>query len=229
MLKVNDITLRFKNIKLERISFELKKGEYFVILGKTGVGKTLLLETIAGRYLVNEGNILYNGSDITNFPPEKRRIGFLYQSYELFPHLTAEENILFPLKIQGLPLDIEYFKVLVENLGIKEILKREIVNLSGGEKQRIALCRLLIAKPPLILLDEPLSALDYFTKIQAKKLIKSIVKEYDLTVIHVTHDISEAFYFADKIGVMKEGRLKSIFKMDKEILERGEEFFYEYF
>lgn len=230
MLRIEKLSLNTGRFRLVNINLNLDKEEYFVILGETGSGKTLFLESIAGRYERTEGKIFYNNTDITKKMPEKRGVGFVYQNFELFEHMSVFQNIAFPLKIRKiLKKDIEKSVAdITEKLGIQHLLPCSVKNLSGGEKQRAALARALIIKPGILLLDEPMSALDYVTKKETRKLLKKIQKEYKPVVIHVTHDISEALFLSEKIGIMKNGRLENIITITDEIRRTGESFFYKY-
>ena len=230
MLKIEKLCLKIEKFQLGSINLTLGKEEYFVILGETGSGKTLFLETIAGRYNKLAGKIHFNSIELTDMPPEQRGIGFVYQNFELFGHMNVYQNIAFPLKIRKFSKkDIEKsVNDIAEKLGIKELLMRNVENLSGGEKQRTALARALIIKPRILLLDEPMSALDYVTKKETQKLLKIIHMDYKPVVIHVTHDISEALFLSERIGIMKEGKLEKIINITDEIKETGEKFFYKY-
>lgn len=189
--------LHIKNLKIEIEKFQLyindlkiNSGEYVYIIGPTGSGKTLLLETIAGFTAPKSGKILFNKQDISNLPPEKRNIGFMYQNYHLFPHLDVKKNIEFGLKMKKIK-DYVFLKYIIERLNISHILNRKIQNLSGGEKQRVALARALVTKPKILLLDEPLSALDQDIKGEILNLLHKLCHEYNLICIHVTHDKNE--------------------------------------
>lgn len=212
MLEIRNVNLKLGQFSLRDINIEIKSGEYFVILGPSGSGKTVLLETIAGLYCPREGSICYNNNDMISLPPEKRNIGFVYQNYELFPHMTVEENITFGLRIRKASKDIIQNKLnyLMSVLNISYLLNRYPSSLSGGEKQRVALARALIISPEILLLDEPMSALDMMTKLMLQEEIKNIHKEFKATIIHVTHDIEEAMFLADRIGIMDNGTLNLV-------------------
>ena len=206
MIEIKDLSRDWKEFSL-RVDLHVKKGEYFVILGPTASGKTLLLELIAGFYYPDGGNITIDGRDVTDLPPEKRDVGFVYQDYSLFPHLNVEENIEFSLKLKKTPIDARRQKVeaIMELLGISHLAHRYSITLSGGEQQRVALARAVVAKPRTFLLDEPLSALDNRTQNMLRDELKRIHHEAGLTTIHVTHDQTEAMVLADRIGVMMGG------------------------
>jgi molybdate/tungstate transport system ATP-binding protein len=204
MLKIKDLFLKKGKFKLNILSLDIDKNEYFVLLGKTGSGKTLLLESIAGFQKI-EGEILFEGKDITNLPPNKRNFGFLYQDFALFPHLNVEQNIRFSEKYHK--KNNTLFKDLINFLQIEKILKRDIKHLSGGEKQRVALARAIYSQPKLLLLDEPLSAVDPTMRNEIMKNLKELPLRYDLSVIHVTHNFREASYLADRLGIILKGTL----------------------
>lgn len=210
MLVIQNLSVQLGRFSLKDINLKLDEGEYFVLLGPSGAGKTALLETLAGRYKPSCGDICFNGKSLLPLLPEERKIGFVYQNYELFPHMTVEENIIFGLKIRNHRK--EEIKQKLENLAellkIDHLLKRYPQNLSGGEQQRVALARAFIISPDILLLDEPMSALDPITKNDLLNELKRIRNMFKLTVIHVTHDLSEAMYLKDqKIGIMYNGRL----------------------
>lgn len=210
MIDIKDIKLKLGEFTLKDINVKIDLGEYFVILGPSGSGKTVFLETIAGLYGTSQGSIIYKDKDLFLLPTEKRNIGFVYQDYELFPHMTVKENIIFGLKIRKIKKEITDKKLsdLVFMLKIEHLLDRYPSRLSGGEKQRVALARALIITPEILLLDEPMSALDMNTKLMLQKEIKNIHRKLKPTIIHVTHDIEEAMFLADNIGIMDDGRLK---------------------
>ena len=216
MLEIKKLKLKLGEFTLNDIDVGIKLGEYFVILGPSGSGKTVLLETIAGLYEPDKGGIYYNNKDMTLLPPEKRNIGFVYQNYELFPHMTVEENITFGLRMRKVDKDTICKKLydLVSMLKIRHILKRYPDKLSGGEKQRVALARALIISHKILLLDEPMSALDMMTRLMLQQEMKNIHKEFNSTIIHVTHDIEEAIFLADRIGIMDNGQLVQVSKVE---------------
>lgn len=230
MLKIKNLSLDLPNFKLQENSLNINNHEYFVLLGASGSGKTLFLETLAGRYPSAKGNVSYKENLISNLPPENRNIGFVYQNFELFPNMNVEDNIRFPLKLRKIPIDEQILKAnhLSKLMQIEDIKNRYPKNLSGGEKQRVAFARALIAEPDILLLDEPMSSLDYITKKHISKILKDVYIKYKPTVIHVTHDISEAMFFAHKIGIMNNGKINHIFDLNEEIKNKGESFFYEY-
>jgi ABC-type sugar transport system ATPase subunit len=212
MLKINDACKSFGEFQLKDIDFQVNDGEYFVILGPTGTGKTVVLESIAGMYNLDKGNIYVDNINITRFSPESRSIGFVYQDYLLFPHLSVRENIASGLKARKVKKQEinEALYEITEILNIKHLLNRKINNLSGGEKQRIAFARAVIIKPKILLLDEVSSALDPKTKRDFQINLKKIHKKLQTTTIHVTHDFNEALYLADRIAVINNGEICEI-------------------
>jgi molybdate/tungstate transport system ATP-binding protein len=205
---------------LRDISLRVGRGEYFVVLGRTGSGKTLLLESISGRYDVG-GRLFLNDREITALPPEKRRIGLLYQDYMLFPHLSVEENIRFAERYDKGTRDPAYFRTLLSMLGIGPLLERGVTRLSGGEKQRVAIARALYAKPEALLLDEPLSAVDPAIRDTIMKSLKEIAVRFGIPVLHVTHNFREAAALADRIAILLEGRIVQVGEAG-EVLTRPE-------
>jgi len=210
MLEVKNLYYRIGDFELKDISFSVKRGEYAVILGPSGSGKTTLFELIAGFRKPLRGNVLLNGKEITNLPPEERNISVLYQDYLLFPHLNVFENIAFGLrkKVRD-PEEVEKIvSNLAEEIGIRHLLGRDIEGLSGGERQRVALARALAVRPALLLLDEPFSALDVKNREHLRKLVKRLSEEWNLTVLHITHDIADAENLADKVILINRGKIE---------------------
>ncbi|MCX7967800.1 MAG: ATP-binding cassette domain-containing protein [Armatimonadetes bacterium] len=204
MLEVENLSIRLGEFDLRDISFKVDDGEYFVLLGPTGTGKTVLVECIAGLHRPRAGRIVLNGRDVTNLPPEERGIAYVPQDYALFPNLTAFENIAFGLRVRRLPDERVRAKVLelAEWLGIAYLLDRLPLTLSGGEKQRVALARALAVEPQILLLDEPLAAVDEQTRERLCRELKSIQRQTGATFIHVSHNFEETLAVADRIGVM---------------------------
>lgn len=211
MLEIKNLNLDLGTFALKDISFSLPTGQNMVLLGRSGSGKTLLLETIAGRYK-SSGSIVLNDRNIVALPAEERNIALVYQHFGLFPFLNVYDNIVFPLKMRGEKKD-EYNNNamdLISKLGIEHLIKSGIRNLSGGEKQRVALARALIMKPDLLMLDEPLSALDADNKSAAAELIDELLKTRNIPMIYVTHDMNEAYYFADHIAHIDNGQILKV-------------------
>lgn len=229
MFSISELTVNLNKFSLKEINLDLRSGDYCIIVGKTGSGKTLLLESIAGAYNLTKGNIQLLGQRIDLLPPQQREIGFVYQHFELFDHLNVFHNLAFPLEIRGLSKQKILTKIqeFSEVLSITHLLNSSTKNLSGGEKQRIALGRALIFQPKIILLDEPTSALDYVTKIEIRQLLRKIHQIYQPIIIHVTHDIDEALKLATTIGVMHKGQLVSVTPVDNHFKEVADQFLFQ--
>jgi len=205
MIEVRRLCLNLKGFSLNQIDLKVNPQEYFVILGPTGCGKTVLLETIVGMYHPDQGEILIGGREVVGLPPEQRGIGFVYQDYALFPHMSVERNIGFGLKKAKSKI-----KKMADLLGISHLLHRYPESLSGGEQQKVALGRTLVREPRALLLDEPLSALDPNSRESTRGELKSLHGRLGLTTVHVTHDFEEALFLGDRIGVMNEGRILQV-------------------
>ncbi|MCY6369201.1 ABC transporter ATP-binding protein [Clostridium ganghwense] len=220
MLRIENLYKRLGNFQLKDINLNINEGEYFVILGPTGTGKSVVLEVIAGLYKPDEGHFYFQGKDLSREYPENRELGFVYQDYLLFPHLSVKENIIFGLKQKKIPKNqIEYkLDEIVSMFKIEHLLNRRPTTLSGGEQQRVAIARALITSPKILLMDEPLSSLDPSTKGEFLNMLRGIHEKRQNTVIHVTHDFNVALYLADRIAIMKDGEIvqvgtpKEIFK-----------------
>lgn len=206
-LEIKDLHINLGEFFLRGVSFEVEKGDYLSIIGPTGAGKTILLESIIGFWTPDNGRIIVDGKDLTDEWPEKRRIGIVYQDYALFPHFTVFQNIAYGLKkIEKTGIE-EKTRAIATSLHIAHLLHRKPGTLSGGEQQRVALARALVVNPRLLLMDEPFSALDQQTRKQARHILKTALKERGTTVIHITHDLDDAWALANKIAVMKDGKL----------------------
>ena len=211
LLQVSALNVQAGRFALQNISFSLEMGAYFIILGPTGCGKTMLLETLAGLRKPVSGKILLKGKDITYFPPEERGLGFAYQDSLLYPFLNVKENILFGAKAGKKGRDVNILKRmdrLAEAMGISHLLPRYPSALSGGEKQRVSLARAILTNPPLLLLDEPLSALDPQTRDSMRTLLQEIHQAEGMGIIHVTHDFNEALQLGTQALVMNNGNIQ---------------------
>lgn len=208
-LSLQALTCHVGAFHLQDISFDVGEGEYFVILGHSGAGKTVILESIAGLHNVG-GKLLFNNEEITHKVPEERSIGFVYQDFALFPNLSVKENIRFAGRYKHIEDAESLFEDLVGFLGLEKLLDRRIDNLSGGEKQRIAIARAIYARPKILLLDEPLSAIDPTFRNAIMKFLKEIHRRYRLTILHVTHNFREASYLADRIAIVMDGRVQQV-------------------
>ena len=196
-----------KTLVLKDISLDIRDGEIVSILGPSGCGKTTLLNLILGITDADSGSILFDGKDITREPMEKRGFNIVFQDYALFPNLNVYQNITYGLRNKPKISTREEVDELVELLGLEEHLRKRIDQLSGGQKQRVALARTMVMKPKILLLDEPLSALDGVIKESIKERIKTIAKEYHLTTIIVTHDPEEALTLSDRVLIVNEGMI----------------------
>ncbi len=212
MIKIENLSRDWKEFKIDQVNLEIKTSEYFVILGPSGSGKTLLLELIAGMWPVDSGEIYLNQENITDIPLEKRGVGFVYQNYMLFPHKTVFENIAFGLNMKKVDKDEVKSRVdeMMGLLNIDHLGHRLPRTLSGGEQQRTALARALIINPKVLLMDEPLSALDRQTRDELIRQMKDLHDKFDITMVHVTHNFDEALALADRIAIMKEGRISQV-------------------
>jgi len=212
MIELRNVHKRLGDFAVRGASLTIQEREYFVILGPTGAGKTVLLECIAGLHPLDQGAVFINGMDATNLPPERRRISYVPQDYVLFPHLTVYENIAFSLHLLRWPEDRVRRRVeeLADLLNISHLLQRGPRTLSGGEQQRTALARALAPQPTALLLDEPLSALDESTRVAISGELKTLPERFGTTVVHVCHDFEEALRLAGRIGVMYQGRLVQV-------------------
>jgi molybdate/tungstate transport system ATP-binding protein len=212
MIKIKNLSNDWKSFKIDDINLQVEEGEYFVILGPSGSGKTMLLELIAGMWPPDSGKICMDNQDVTVFPPEKRGVGFVYQNYMLFPHKTVFENIAFGLKVRKVANDEIKTRVneIMDLFGISHLTDRLPRTLSGGEQQRTALARALIIYPKVLLMDEPLSALDKKTREELIQELKNIHRKFDITIIHVTHNFEEALMLADRIAIIRNGRISQV-------------------
>jgi molybdate/tungstate transport system ATP-binding protein len=206
MLILKNISVEVGNFRLKNVSFTVEKGEYFVILGPSGVGKSLLLETIAGLWRPSSGTIALRGRNITSERIQNRNISIVYQDSDLFPHMSVRENIAYPLKSRGEANIAEKVLRAAEMVGIQDKFHRKPATLSGGEYQRVSLARSIAADPDIVLLDEPLSSLDSKACNELRALLRAINRR-GITVVHVTHDYEEAIAVATKIGIMENGEL----------------------
>ncbi len=210
MIELEDIKKIYPGFTMEIGSLSFYSDEYIVILGPTGSGKTLLLNIIAGVTSPDRGRVIFENEDITAVPPEKRGFAMVSQDFSLFPHLSPEKNIEYPMRMKGKSRKETRAAVerLADMLGIRDILRNDTETLSGGEKQRVALARALAAEPRILLLDEPLSSLDRNTRLALRKELKLLQEKRGKAFIHVTHDPEEAIFLGKTICVLIGGKIK---------------------
>ena len=210
MIRTEHLTIQLGEFHLQDITLTIKKNEFFMLMGPTGAGKTVLLEAIVGLVNTRSGKISIDGLDITKLPPEKRGISIVYQDYALFPHLSVEKNITYGLHFHRIGKDTARmrFSELIEHLNIGHLLKRYPGTLSGGELQRVALARALMVNPKVLLLDEPLSALDPGFREEIRHMLKTLHKTSNTTFLMVTHDFAEALSLGDRAAIMNQGKIE---------------------
>ena len=197
---------------LHNLNLYIRDKEFITLLGPSGCGKTTTLRLIGGFEMPDEGEILFEGKPMTNLPPHKRPVNTVFQRYALFPHLNVRDNIAFALKLRKVPQDIieEEVRDMLQLVSLKGFGDKNVSNLSGGQQQRVAIARALINKPRVLLLDEPLGALDLKLRKDMQKELKSIQKRTKITFIYVTHDQEEALTMSDKVVVMADGKIQQI-------------------
>ena len=222
MIRTEEIIFNVGEFELKRLSIEIGSGEYFILLGPPGSGKTIFLECLCGLKRLTSGKIYIDGRDVTRLEPRLRGIGYVPQDYALFPHLTVEQNIAFGLRVRG--ITEEKIVETADMLGISQLLSRSIAGLSGGEKQRVALARALVLQPKILLLDEPVCALDEVTRQEVCKQLLTIQRKLGLTTIHVSHNLEEAFTVADRAAILHQGVLQQVGPMDELLCKPNSDF-----
>jgi ABC-type sugar transport system ATPase subunit len=212
MIRLEGVSCEWPEFAIRDINLEVRTGEYLTIVGPTGAGKTLLLELILGIHCPDKGRIFLDGVDVTHLPPEKRGIGMVYQDYLLFPHLDVTDNMAFGLRYRQTPATENESRLqrTARLLGIEHLLHRYPATLSGGEQQRVAIGRALIPEPRVLLLDEPLSALDWRNARRLRTEIQNLHQDQKLTIVHVTHDLAEVRAFGGQIALIDDGSLKAL-------------------
>ena len=213
LLRIEGLTKRFGDfIAVDQLSLDVHDGEFFALLGPSGCGKTTLLRLIAGFERPNAGRILLDNVDLASVPPHRRPVNMMFQSYALFPHLSVEANVAFGLKQEGLPRDEITGRVadMLALVKLQNFAARKPHELSGGQRQRVALARCLVKRPRVLLLDEPLAALDKKLRDETRFELMELQRQLGLTFIIVTHDQSEAMIVASRIGVMNRGKLMQV-------------------
>jgi molybdate/tungstate transport system ATP-binding protein len=209
LLKLDGVCKAWHGFALKDVNLEVDQGEYFVLLGPTGAGKTLLLETIAGFHKLDRGKILFDSHDVSAVPPEGRGFGYVPQNCLLFPNMTVRKNVEFGLKMRRLTEADRKSKVdeTLALFGLEPLAGRMPATLSAGEKQKVSLARVLAIKPKLILLDEPLSSIDAEARRGLKDELKRVHRELQVVVIHVTHDQMEGFSLAERVAIIRNGQI----------------------
>ncbi|MFC6236493.1 ABC transporter ATP-binding protein [Longivirga aurantiaca] len=199
-------------VALDDVSLDIQENEFFALLGPSGCGKTTLLRVIAGFEQPDSGAVLLSGDDLLGLPPHRRPVNLMFQSYALFPHMSVEKNIAYGLEREGLPKEEIRTRVaeVLTTVGLSDLARRRPNQLSGGQRQRVALARAIVKRPRLLLLDEPLSALDRKVRAEMQLELKRLQHEVGITFVVVTHDQEEAMSMADRIAVMGSGRVQQV-------------------
>ena len=209
MIQVSNLNLRAEHFAMNDVSFTVPTGSYAVLMGRSGCGKTTILEAICGLRAIHGGSIQLGNVEVTGLTPAERKVGFVPQDLALFPHLTVRENIAFPLRVRGQSVDdrVEEIGAL---LGISSLFCRSVIGLSGGEAQRVALGRALAFRPAVLLLDEPLSALDESTREEMHAVLRSVREKTGVTTLHVTHLREDARALADVVLELRDGKVSPV-------------------
>jgi ABC-type sugar transport system ATPase subunit len=218
LIEIQDLTVRFgSTVAVDAMELRIENGEFLALVGPSGCGKTTTLHFVAGLIRDANGRLLFDGDDVTRLGPQDRNLGLVFQDYAIYPHLSVEENIRFPLDVARVPRAQARLAVrtAAELVGVEELLNRRPHQLSGGQRQRIALARALVKRPNALLLDEPLSNLDAHLRVQTRAEIRRLQTELGITTILVTHDQSEALAVADRVAVMSRGGIVGLAPPDE--------------
>ena len=221
MIRIEGLTILFDSFKIMDLNIKIQEEGFHFLLGPTGSGKTLILESIIGLHKPKKGKICIGQRQVQDLPLEQREISYVPQDLALFPHLTVRNNILYGIKARNLDLKSyeEYVQALIQVMKIQSLLERYPANLSGGEKKRVALLRALAPKPKLLLLDEPLSGLDPSIKAEIQQLLKTLHSSFHPTILCVTHDFEEAYFLGDRITIFMDGKVEQVGERDDIFLE----------
>ncbi|RLK63510.1 ABC transporter ATP-binding protein [Atopobacter sp. AH10] len=228
MITFKDVEIRYGDfVAVPKLNFTVQEGEFFTLLGPSGCGKTTTLRALAGFLKPSHGRVEVDGVDITNVPIDERQIGMVFQSYALFPTMTAFDNIAFGLKVEKRPA--AYIKERVHELAKmvdlnEEQLEKNVSNMSGGQQQRVAIARALAKKPKILVMDEPLSNLDAKLRKSLRKDIKNFQQKFGITTVYVTHDQEEALMLSDRIAVFNKGKIEQIGHSDEIYNQSATEF-----
>ncbi len=226
-LSIDSLSVSYGDVRvLDRVSLGVERGEMIALLGSSGCGKTTLLRSIAGFVTPDQGTIHVGGQDITHLPPEKRETAMMFQSYALWPHMTVAGNIGYGLRMRGWKSDAIATRVaeMLKLLQLDGFTERPVTQLSGGQRQRVALGRALAVDPHLLLLDEPMSNLDYKVRLELRHELRALQRRIGITAVYVTHDREEALTLADRIAVIDAGRIVQL-GSPEEIFHRPESAF----
>ena len=209
MIQVSNLNLRAEYFAMNDVSFTVPTGSYAVLMGRSGCGKTTILEAICGLRAIHGGSIQLGNIEVTALAPAERKVGFVPQDLALFPHLDVRDNIAFPLRVRGQSVEdrVEEIGAL---LGISSLFRRSVIGLSGGEAQRVALGRALAFRPAVLLLDEPLSALDESTREEMHAVLRSVREKTGVTTLHVTHLREDARALADVVLELRDGKVSPV-------------------
>jgi putative spermidine/putrescine transport system ATP-binding protein len=213
-IRLSSVSLRYPGTEFGvfDVDLDIGDGELVAVIGASGSGKTTLLKLVAGFESPGSGRILLDGADVTDLPVRDRQLGVVFQAYALFPHMTAWQNVAYPLKIRRIAAAERYRRAIeaLSRVGLKGFEERRPQTLSGGQQQRVALARALVFQPKALLLDEPLSALDASLRGEMRDEIRRLQREFNISTVHITHDQEEALSMADRVAVMERGRLVQV-------------------
>lgn len=208
-LELSGLSMHAGLFRISDVSLAVGEGEYFVLMGRTGSGKSLLLKAVCGLARIDSGSIRIHGKEVAGLEPRFRNVGYVPQDAGLFPHLSVLRNIIFPLTVRGLSICEAQAETAeaVETLGLTPLLERAIGGLSGGERQKVSLARALACRPRLLILDEPVCSLDEPTRYEICNELRRVQKQFGVATLHVCHSRTEAGQVSDRVGVMYKGRL----------------------